>query len=170
MTRDLLWALLSCWLLDCCRGWNRLHAIRTFPQVVRCRADAAITSRGPHHHVSRHTIRLSAVRNHNAGTETDDVVKRLFSKDSTCRQSEIDEFFRSKPTLTVNNVGKILDSSVGMKKRRIDVLKKIHLVYVTNELRRLRQCSPKKPNAFEIAALVYCLQATTSDDAETSGM
>jgi hypothetical protein len=168
--RDLLWALLSCWLLDCCRGWNRLHAIRTFPQIVRCRVDAATTSRGRHHHISLHSARLSAVHNHNAGTETDDVVQRLFSKDSTCSQSEVDEFFRDKLTLTVNHVGTVLDGPVGMKKRRrIDVLKKIHLVHITNELRKSHQ-EKRELKSFGVAALVYCLQATTKDDAQTSGM
>jgi hypothetical protein len=168
MTRDLLClALLSCWLLDCCHGWNRLHAIRTFPQIVRCKVDAAITSHGRHHHVSRHTVRLSVVRNHNAGA--DDVVSRLFYKGSTCSQSEIDEFIRNKPTLTIRHVGAFLDSSVHMKKRRIVVLTKIHLVHITNELRRLHQ-EGRELNSFGITALVYCLQATVKDDALTSGM
>jgi hypothetical protein len=99
-----------------------------------------------------------------------DAVDELFGKDSNCHQSEVDEFFRSKLTLTMRHVGTILDGSVGMqKRRRIDVLRKIHLVHITNELRRLHQ-GPQKLNAFLVAALVYCLQATVNDDAQTSGV
>ena len=101
---------------------------------------------------------------------SDGIVTGLFSRDSTCSQREVDEFFRNKPTLTVRHVGVILESSVGMKKRRrVDVLKKIHLEHITDELRRLHQGS-QKLNAFEITSLAYGLQATTKDDAQTSGV
>ena len=100
----------------------------------------------------------------------DSIVTRLFYKNSTCSQREVDEFFRNKPTLTIHHVGKILDGSVGMRKRRrIAVLKKIHLVHITDELRRLYQGS-QKLNSFQITSLVYCLQAITKDDAQTSGV
>ncbi len=92
----------------------------------------------------------------------------LFFKDSRCRQSEVDDFFRSKPTLSTSEVESILDSSVGMQRRGISVLKKTHLVHITNELRRLHQQSHRL-QAFGITALVYCLQATVNDDAQASG-
>ena len=114
-------------------------------------------------------VPLSAEHNHHNG-DVDEVVAKLFCKGSRCSQREVDEFFRNKPMLTISNVGEILDSSVGLQKRsRIDVLKKIHLVHITDELRRLRQGS-QKPNAFQITAMVRSLQVTTRDDAQTSGV
>jgi hypothetical protein len=158
--------LLPSRLLDCCHGWVTLPAIRTFPQIVRSRVDTINT-------VARHDYHTSRVVSRPASNAiTDYHVNRLFSKNSTCSQSEIDEFFRNKPTLTLENVGAILNSSVDMQKRRktpVNVLKKIQLVHVTSELRKLRE-GLQRFTAFETAALVYCLQATTNDDAQTSGM
>ena len=95
-------------------------------------------------------------------------LSQLFSKDSRCRQTEVDDFFRNKPALSTRCVESILDSSVGMQRRGVSVLKKTHLVHITNELRRLYQHSHRF-EAFGITALVYCLQATVNDDAQTSG-
>ena len=97
------------------------------------------------------------------------VNNRLFSKDSNCRQSDVDEFFRSKPTLRMPDVGNILESSVRMRKRRIHVLKRSHLEHVTYELQRLHE-GPQKINAFQTAPLLYCIQAISGDDAQTSGL
>ena len=176
MTRYfLVWTWMSCWLWDSCSGWNNkiLHPIRSFPQIVHSRgAGTTCSSRDCCYHVSRRRIgRLFAAHHHHVETDHNfnNRVKELFSKGSIATQSEIDEFFRNKPTLTLNHVGTILDGSVSMrKKRRLDVLKKQHLVHITSELRRLRQ-GKEKPNAFQIAALVHCLQTAKVDDAQTSG-
>ena len=167
---------MSCWLWDSCCGWNNkiLHPNRFLSQIVHNRGVGIVcNSRDCRYHVTRRIGRLSATHHHHAETTDHNFnnrVKKLFSRDSIATQSEIDEFFRNKPTLTLHHVGTILDSSVGMrKKKRLDVLKKQHLVHITNELRRLRQ-GKERPSAFQIAALVHCLQAINKDDAQTSGM
>ena len=155
---------LSSRIFDYCRRWTRLSTIHTFQQTVFISNNIPVVNLVVRHEY--HTSRVFRLSANNASA--DYFVNKLFSKGSTCSQSQIDEFFRTKPRLTTRHVGTILDSAVGMKKKtRLDVLKMQHLVHITDELRRLRQGSWKP---FETAALVCCLQATSNNDAQTSGM
>ena len=116
-------------------------------------------------------FQLFMVGNQDYSTDSiDSEVERLFSTNTMCSQREVDAFFLSKPTLTVHNLGNILNNAVSRQKDRtmIQVLKSSHLQHITDELKILRHGS-RRPGAFEIAAMVYCLQATREDDAITTG-